>query len=113
MLPQFRHIFNSRKWRRARALALRHSRGLCVECRDRRGLVVAAREVHHRRPLEKGGAPYDPRNLQPLCFECHRQKHRHLRAEAGKAAKRAREGPVPGASAEWNAAVSDLLGDDA
>ncbi len=57
-----------RGWRRA--VLLREP--LCRACAGQ-GLVVAAREVDHIRPLAEGGVhAFD--NLQPLCKPCHTRK---------------------------------------
>ena len=59
-----------------------------------------AREVDHIRPLEKGGAPFDLQNLQPLCFIDHRDKTRQENAK-----------PVPG-RAEWRQYVQTIMESD-
>lgn len=70
-------------WRRARWEAIRRAGYRCERC-GRPGRL----EVHHRTPLERGGAPFDARNLETLCAICHREQH---------AAERAAE--VPGRAA--------------
>ena len=55
-------------------------------------------EVDHVRPLDKGGDPWDPANLQALCRGCHIQK---------TAAENRRE-PTP-AEAAWRVLVYDML----
>ena len=47
-------------------------RPLCVHC-EARGVVTAAEEIDHVRPLEQGGTN-DVDNLQPLCKSCHQTK---------------------------------------
>ena len=38
-------------------------------------------ELHHVRPLERGGAPFDPENVEVLCRGCHIQHHSRLTPE--------------------------------
>ena len=56
-------------------------------------------ECDHRIPLAKGGAPYEPANLQTLCRGCHVEK---TRADRGLRPDPAREA--------WRALVSELAG---
>ena len=55
-------------------------------------------EADHVVPLDKGGAPYDPENLQALCRGCHIQK---TRGENKR--------PVTPEQAAWNDLVDQLL----
>lgn len=62
----YRHIYNSKRW----AIVRRHilfSQPLC-ECGD------IATDVDHMVPLDDGGDPYNPTNLQALCHPCHSRK---------------------------------------
>lgn len=52
-------------------------------------------EVHHKRPLEKGGAAFDPENCEVLCAPCHIARHK--------------KPPAPGVAA-WRELVRDILG---
>lgn len=66
-----RHI-NTRRWRRIRAAIIARDGYQCVQC-GRSGLL----EVDHIIPRHKGGAIYDPANLQSLCsgpYGCHARK---------------------------------------
>lgn len=65
-------FYQSRRWRKVRALYLQQY-PLCVEC-QRAGRVVAARVVDHVTPINEGGARFDYRNLQGLCDKCHNKK---------------------------------------
>jgi 5-methylcytosine-specific restriction endonuclease McrA len=47
---------------------------LCAKC----GQV--ADTVHHRKPIEDGGAKRDPNNLMSLCSACHSALHRVMAA---------------------------------
>lgn len=42
---------------------------LCEEC-EKQGRLIPAQEVHHIRPLKKGGT-HDTSNLMSLCTACH------------------------------------------
>lgn len=71
------------RWDRARRGALDRAGWRCEGC-GRAGRL----EVHHKRPLQKGGAAYDPDNLAALCRECHIEAHRRpltLRERAWRA----------------------------
>lgn len=48
---------------------------LCVMC-QKQGIIKAANEVDHIRPLHKGGTD-DMDNLQALCVQCHKLKTLH------------------------------------
>jgi len=61
-------VYHSAKWLNTRRYILA-GQPLC-ECGK------LAQEVDHIVPLSRGGAPYALENLQPLCSECHREKHR-------------------------------------
>ena len=62
------------RWRNLRREILRDAYK-CIEC-DRSGILEPATEVDHIQPLSRGGAPYDPANLQALCTPCHSRKTR-------------------------------------
>ncbi|KAA3641923.1 MAG: HNH endonuclease, partial [Armatimonadetes bacterium] len=69
-----RRIRRSSKWTRAsRIHRAIHPR--CVYCAATTDLTV-----DHIVPLEKGGAAYDPRNLQTLCRSCNSAKGNSLSA---------------------------------
>lgn len=61
-----RRLYRSRPWRRVRAFVLDAALWRCERCGARGRL-----EVHHRRPLADGGAPFDPANLEAVCRRCH------------------------------------------
>jgi 5-methylcytosine-specific restriction enzyme A len=50
------------------------SHPLCERCGER-GLTVVASVVHHKVPLDQGGARFDQTNLMALCRDCHEQIH--------------------------------------
>lgn len=58
------------RWRRLRRRILERDSFRCRKCRRWGG------EVDHIVPLARGGARYDPENLQTLCSGCHIRKTR-------------------------------------
>ena len=58
-----------RLWEAARRAALARDKYRCRQC-HRAGRL----EVDHITPLDRGGAPYAPANLQALCRRCHMVK---------------------------------------
>ena len=62
----------TRRWRKLRGMVLR-GEPLCRLC-SLSGRVVAATEVDHIMPRERGGPMWEVGNLQPLCRSCHREK---------------------------------------
>lgn len=66
------HInMNCARWFRIRADVLFRAHWSCERCGQQHGRL----EVHHIRPLWKGGAPYDMDNLELLCQNCHIEHH--------------------------------------
>ena len=79
----YRRNITSRRW-----LALRRKKltahPLCEVC-ECEGLVVAASEVHHKRPVESAASQrdqellmYDYDNLMSVCHKCHVELHKTL-----------------------------------
>jgi 5-methylcytosine-specific restriction protein A len=64
---------SDRMWRKLRAQKL-DAEPRCEPCLAK-GRLSQATTVHHRVPISKGGAKYDPANLQSVCDECHDQAH--------------------------------------
>lgn len=62
-------VYDTQVWKRVRRAVLADN-PLCVMC-QRIGVAHPATDVDHITPIEKGGAWYDPDNLQPLCHEHH------------------------------------------
>lgn len=81
-----------RRWERIRRIVLLRDRYRCRCCG-----AAARLEVDHVKPMERGGATYDPANLQALCRSCHIEKTR-----------RERQRPIPGQLA-WREAIRQLL----
>jgi 5-methylcytosine-specific restriction endonuclease McrA len=65
-------IYSSRQWRKLRHLVL-SKQPLCVMCR-KKGRYTTANTVDHILPINKGGAVWNPDNLQSLCSSCHNRK---------------------------------------
>lgn len=87
-------MIQSRRWRELRRRVLT-SRPCCERCAER-GLVTAAREVHHVLPVEhvtgpaaQEGRMFDPLNLMALCHACHVAVHEEM-GRSGREAVRAR-----------------------
>lgn len=81
-------IRNSRAWRdRVRPQQLRDF-PYCQICEEK-GKLTDATEVDHIIPLEVGGEPFDPSNLQSLDKRCHvlksaeeaRRRHKKLKLQ--------------------------------
>ena len=68
---RFYRAMDSRRWAAARRFVLRRDGFRCRDCR-----LAGVLEVHHVRPLAKGGDPYDVENLRALCRGCHIVTHR-------------------------------------
>jgi hypothetical protein len=54
-----------------------------------RGLMVPAKEVHHKEPVEaQVTVPdmyrmmFNPANLEPLCHDCHVRRHKDLKSKS-------------------------------
>ena len=58
---------NRSRWRRIRRQVLDAAGWRCARC-GRYG-----HECHHIQPLDRGGSPYDPENLECICRFCHIQ----------------------------------------
>lgn len=57
-------------WGKFRHLTLERDKGKCVLCKK------LAIDVHHIRPISKGGKTFDLDNLISLCYNCHKLKHK-------------------------------------
>ena len=62
-------FYRSAAWRRFRASVLR-ARPIC----EVPGCGIAATHVDHIVPRRRGGADFDPANVQALCASCHSAK---------------------------------------
>ena len=63
-----------RQWQKVRLLVLARDQYRCQNHWRFSGQLVEATEVDHIQPIAKGGARYDPANLQSLCASCHARK---------------------------------------
>ena len=63
-----KEVYKDPRWRRVRAEVMERDGGRCA-CGD------FAFEVHHIKPLAKGGEPFDPSNLRAICRPCHLEAH--------------------------------------
>ena len=70
MSRHHRNIENRREYETIRPLALERDSYRCRECGK-----AGRFEVHHIRPLEKGGGN-ELGNLLTLCVDCHIRKHK-------------------------------------
>ena len=64
-----RKVYNSARWQHTRADVLRASNWRCAKCGK------YANEVHHRKPIHQGGAPFARSNLMATCRTCHYGEH--------------------------------------
>ena len=77
---RFHRVLLSAKWARVRRAKLQAAGWRCEGC-GRPGAL----EVHHIRPLHRGGAPFDLSNLQALCRACHTRIHARQLSEPERA----------------------------
>lgn len=63
------------RWRRLAERVRIEGGSACERCGS------PAKEVHHRRPLHLGGAPFDRGNLALLCAACHQLAHSQERSK--------------------------------
>ena len=82
-------IYCTGRWRRLRREIMDRDDGLCQDCLP---VWTMAKEVHHVRPIENGGDPWDPANLVSLCRQCHRTRH-------------SKPSPIPN---EWESLIREL-----
>ena len=72
-------FYKSKAWQACRSMIWQRDRGLCVDCLAR-GIVTAAEEVHHIKPItpkniDQPEITLNPDNLICLCKECHKASH--------------------------------------
>lgn len=92
---EYQQLIHTSQWLRLRRAVLT-AHPLCERCQAE-GMITAATEVHHVRPVEEALSKaerrqrmYDPSNLQALCHDCHVRTHTEL-GRCGKAANRERQ----------------------
>ena len=86
------HRLDRKRWSRIRGEILDLNNWRCTTCGG------YAHHVDHIVPLHRGGAEYDPDNLQTLCRTCHAEKTRSENSSPD----------TPGA-AEWRAFVWEMI----
>lgn len=79
MYKTIKEFYSSNAWKTCRNTFLATKSGLCERCLQK-GLIVPAREVHHKKRLTEANIN-DPSialnfdNLEALCVECHEKEH--------------------------------------
>ena len=72
---RYNSFYQSAEWKALRESRFAFAEGLCELCR-KKGIVRAAREIHHIVPIEKDWSKrLDYDNLIALCSDCHNQQH--------------------------------------
>ena len=72
-------FYASPVWRKKQAQILRENHYDCERCK-RKGLVVRARTVHHKKYLrEHPELALEDENLEPICERCHYEEHHKKR----------------------------------
>lgn len=61
-------LYDQKRWHRVRERKLSRD-PICEGCEER-----PSQHVDHIKPLDKGGAAFDPDNLMALCIPCHTDK---------------------------------------
>lgn len=68
-------FYTSPAWRKLQAQILKENHYECERCK-RKGLVVKATTVHHKKYLRlHPELALDPDNLEPICERCHYDEH--------------------------------------
>ena len=86
---EYTRLIHSKEWRKLRAWQLNRE-PLCERCKEA-GIMTQAVEVHHTRPIEKGGdyeekarRCFDVNALVSLCKDCHTAAHAELDSHSAK-----------------------------
>ncbi|MGB9903058.1 MAG: HNH endonuclease [Desulfotomaculales bacterium] len=61
------------RWQKVREMYLRQY-PLCELC-EKKGRIIPATMVHHKRPIKAGGQALDMENLMSVCRACHDKIH--------------------------------------
>ena len=68
-------FYQTKEWKLLRNQKWVSANGLCEMCRAK-GIIKAAREIHHKIPIEEDWSKrLDYDNLIALCSDCHNQQH--------------------------------------
>ena len=90
----YHHVhLKASRWAAVRHIVFERDNYRCNEC-GRAGHL----ECDHVRPLDKGGDPWDPDNLQTLCRSCHIAKTREENRR-----------PLTEAEVAWRALVTEMI----
>ena len=65
-------FYNSKEWVEVRKKKIQLN-PFCEEC-IKNGTIVKASIIDHIIPIKQGGAKFDLKNLQSLCWSCHSRK---------------------------------------
>ena len=88
-MSRYHKIFKGRRWERTRRDALDRAGWRCSRCSK-----AGALQVHHVKPLAKGGAAFDLGNTEVLCKRCHFGMHRR---------------PVDPARRAWSNLIEEMM----
>ena len=91
-----RNYYGSTSWRRLRRVILRRDGYRCQKC-GKAGRL----ECDHVIPVHKGGAFWEPSNLQALCRPCHF-------AKSARENSRRKHALMPAHRQEWRDFVAEL-----
>ena len=94
-MSKFHTPLRRKRWAAVRRAVFERDGWRCVLC-GRAGRL----ECDHVTPLDQGGEPWDPDNLQTLCRACHVAKSR---AENRR--------PPTEAEAAWRVLVTEIIGE--
>ena len=80
--PEQKRFYSSKKWIKCRDTYLSEHQ-ICERC-AKRGIIVAAEHVHHKRELTAKNyknpmIAFNPDNLEALCWECHNKEHHSIK----------------------------------
>ena len=75
---KYNSFYCSREWQQLRQAKWCRADGLCEMCRAK-GIIKAAREIHHKIPIEEDWSKrLDYDNLIALCSDCHNAQHERI-----------------------------------
>lgn len=81
----YQDIYQDKRWLKLRNHKRRVS-PLCERCEEM-GRVTPMKEVHHKTPFQRGRTKdeieelaFDWDNLESVCNECHKERHKELEA---------------------------------
>ena len=92
-MSKYHIVLGNKLWQHARRAVFERDGWRCVEC-GKAGRL----ECDHVVPLDRGGDPWDPDNLQTLCRSCHIAKTREENRR-----------PLTEAEVAWRALVTEMI----